>query len=241
MAINVNTVYQTVLSILNKESRGFLTPDEFKRIGAQVQLDILDQNFYDYNKAVVRHNAGRAVEDYGDIPEKIQQKIDPFYKTSNITLVAGKITIPSDVYKMINVTTTDKLLQIEKVNKKNLSYLLSSPLTKPTTSFPVYYQTDTEFVTNPTLTGDLTIEYIKTPDDPVWAYESDSNGALTFSTNTGSSVTPTTGKVDFTLHESDRVQLIIGILKYTGLIIADPAVIQAASGEENKIIQLENS
>ena len=47
MAINVNTVYQTVLSILNKESRGFLTPDEFKRIGAQVQLDILDQNFYD--------------------------------------------------------------------------------------------------------------------------------------------------------------------------------------------------
>ena len=49
------------------------------------------------------------------------------------------------------------------------------------------------------------------------------------------------GSVDFTLHESDRVQLIIGILKYTGLIIADPVVIQAASGEENKTIQLENS
>jgi len=232
MAINVNTVYQTVLSILNKESRGFLTPDEFKRISAQVQLDILDQNFYDYNKSVVRHNAGRAVEDYGDIPEKIQQKIDPFYKNSNITLVAGKITIPSDVYKMINVTTTDKLLQIEKVNKKNLSYLLSSPLTKPTTSFPVYYQTDTEFVTNPTLTGDLKVEYIKTPDDPVWNKTTDSNGAMTYNAS---------GSVDFTLHESDRVQLIIGILKYTGLIIADPAVIQVASGEENKTIQLENS
>ena len=232
MAINVNTVYQTVLSILNKESRGFLTPDEFKRIGAQVQLDILDQNFYDYNKAVVRHNAGRAVEDYGDIPEKIQQKIDPFYKTSDITLVAGKITIPSDVYKIINVTTTDKLLQIEKVNKKNLSYLLSSPLTKPTTSFPVYYQTDTEFVTNPTLTGDLTVEYIKTPDDPVWNKTTDSNGAMTYSSS---------GSTNFTLHESDRVQLVIGILKYAGLVIADPSVIQAASGEENKTIQLENS
>ena len=232
MAINVNTVYQTLLSILNKESRGFLTPDEFKRIGAQVQLDILDQNFYDYNKAVVRHNAGRAVEDYGDIPEKIQQKIDPFYKTSDITLVAGKITIPSDVYKIINVTTTDKLLQIEKVNKKNLSYLLSSPLTKPTTSFPVYYQTDTEFVTNPTLTGDLTVEYIKTPDDPVWNKTTDSNGAMTYSSS---------GSTNFTLHESDRVQLVIGILKYAGLVIADPSVIQAASGEENKTIQLENS
>ena len=29
MAINVNTVYQTVLLILNKEQRGYITPDEF--------------------------------------------------------------------------------------------------------------------------------------------------------------------------------------------------------------------
>ena len=232
MAISVDTVYKTVLSILNKESRGFLTPEEFNKIGSQVQLDILDQHFYDYNRAVVKHNAGRAVEDYGDIPEKLQQKIDPFYKTSNITLVAGKITIPSDVYKMINVTTTDKLLQIEKVNKKNLSYLLSSPLTKPTTSFPVYYQTDTEFITNPTLTGDLTVEYIKTPTDVIWNYTQASNGAYTYNSS---------GAQDFTLHSSDRVQLILGILKYAGLVIADPTVIQAASTEENKTTQLENS
>ena len=38
MAINVNQVYQTVLLILNKEQRGYLTPDEFNRISAQVQL-----------------------------------------------------------------------------------------------------------------------------------------------------------------------------------------------------------
>ena len=29
MAISVDTVYKKVLAILNKESRGFLTPDEF--------------------------------------------------------------------------------------------------------------------------------------------------------------------------------------------------------------------
>jgi len=46
---------------------------------------------------------------------------------------------------------------------------------------------------------------------------------------------------NFTLHESDRVSLILGILKYTGLVIADPGVIQAATAEENKTIQLENS
>jgi hypothetical protein len=46
MAISVDTVYKTVLSILNKEARGFMTPSEFDRIGTQVQLDILDNAFY---------------------------------------------------------------------------------------------------------------------------------------------------------------------------------------------------
>ena len=32
MAIDVNTVYRTVLLILNKEERGYVTPDEFNKI-----------------------------------------------------------------------------------------------------------------------------------------------------------------------------------------------------------------
>jgi hypothetical protein len=42
------------------------------------------------------------------------------------------------------------------------------------------------------------------------------------------------------LHISDRVQLIIGILKYAGVVINDPQIIQAASAEENSQVQLEN-
>ena len=76
MAISVDKVYKTVLSILNKESRGFLTPDEFERIGNQVQLDILEKNFHDYNRAVIKHYRGAGVNDYGNIPEKIEQKIN---------------------------------------------------------------------------------------------------------------------------------------------------------------------
>ena len=236
MAISVDKVYKTVLSILNKESRGFLTPDEFERIGSQVQLDILDQNFYDYNKAVVKAAAGRAVEDYGNIPEKIQHKIDPFFAQADITLTNGIGTLPTDVYKTINISITNKTIQLEKVNKSKLSYLLSSPLTKPTTSFPVYYQRATDIIVEPALSdgswtlGNLLIEYIKTPVDVNWNH--------TVSPTTGA-LTATDPMTDFTLHESDRVQLILGILKYAGLVIEDPAVIQAASGEETKLIQLE--
>ena len=237
MAISVDKVYKTVLSILNKESRGFITPDEFNKIGAQVQLDILDQNFHDYNKAVVKHTRGFAVNDYGNIPEKIEQKIDPFFKQADITLTNGIGTLPTDLYKTINISITNKTIQLEKVDKKSLSYLLSSPLTKPTTSYPVYYQRATDIIVEPALSdgswtlGNLLIEYIKVPSEPVWNSTADSNGALTYNSS---------GSTNFTLHQSDQVELVIGILKYAGLIIADPTVIQAATAEENKTIQLQN-
>lgn len=52
MAINVNTVYTTVLSILNKEQRGYITPDEFNKLATQVQLEIFENYFEDYNQAL---------------------------------------------------------------------------------------------------------------------------------------------------------------------------------------------
>ena len=186
---------------------------------------------------MLKHNAGRAVEDYGNIPEKIEQKLDPFFKQADITLTNGIGTLPTDLYKTINISITNKTIQLEKVNKKNLSYLLSSPLTKPTTSYPVYYQRATDIIVEPALSdgswtlGNLLIEYIKIPSEPVWNSSADSNGALTYNSS---------GSTDFTLHESDRVQLILGILKYAGLVIQDAAVVQAASAEENKTTQLEN-
>ena len=49
MAINVDQVYKTVLLIINKEQRGYLTPDEFNKIGTQVQLDIFESYFETLN------------------------------------------------------------------------------------------------------------------------------------------------------------------------------------------------
>jgi len=239
MAISVDKVYKTVLSILNKESRGFLTPDEFEKIGIQVQLDILEKNFHDYNRAVVKHYRGAGVNDYGNIPEKIEQKIDPFFKQADITLTNGVGTLPTDLFKTINISITNKTIQLEKVEKSKLSYLLSSPLTKPTKSFPVYYQRATDIIVEPALSdgswtlGNLLIEYIKIPDEINWKHTVNSTtGALTFVTDNS--------ETNFTLHESDRVDLVLGILKYAGVVISDPTVVSAAAQEEGKQIQLEN-
>ena len=48
--VNINTVYQRVLAIANKEQRGYITPQEFNLFANQAQLDIFEQYFYDLNQ-----------------------------------------------------------------------------------------------------------------------------------------------------------------------------------------------
>jgi hypothetical protein len=50
MAVSVDTVYRTVLLIMNKESRGYLTPDEYNKIGEQVQFEMFNEYFEDLNQ-----------------------------------------------------------------------------------------------------------------------------------------------------------------------------------------------
>ena len=75
MAINVNTVYQTVLSILNKEQRGFLTPSEFNKLGTQVQLDIFEKYFEDLNQQL---RVPQADTDYSDRVMNVDEKLAIF-------------------------------------------------------------------------------------------------------------------------------------------------------------------
>jgi hypothetical protein len=78
MAINVNTVYQTVLLILNKEQRGYMTPTEFNSIGTQVQLEIFEKYFEDLNQQL---RVPQTNTDYGNRVENIDNKMSIF-KTS---------------------------------------------------------------------------------------------------------------------------------------------------------------
>ena len=45
MAINVNTIYQRVLAISNKEQRGYVTPQEYNVFANAAQADIFEQYF----------------------------------------------------------------------------------------------------------------------------------------------------------------------------------------------------
>ena len=78
MAINVDDVYKTVLLILNKEQRGYMTPDEFNRIGSQVQREIFEAYFEDLNQQL---RVPESDEDYASRVAITDEKLAEF-KTS---------------------------------------------------------------------------------------------------------------------------------------------------------------
>ena len=48
--ISIDTVYQRVLALANKEQRGYITPQEFNLFANQAQNEIFEQYFYDLNQ-----------------------------------------------------------------------------------------------------------------------------------------------------------------------------------------------
>lgn len=86
MAINVDTVYKTVLLILNKEQRGYMTPDEFNKIATQVQLEIFESYFDNLNQQLrVPDNDS----EYADRQKNIDEQISVFKTIGDCTYVGN--------------------------------------------------------------------------------------------------------------------------------------------------------
>tara|TARA_R100001369_G_scaffold77319_1_gene106654 strand:- start:943 stop:1722 length:780 start_codon:yes stop_codon:yes gene_type:complete len=249
MAISVNTVYQTVLLILNKEQRGYITPEEFNKISNQVQLEIFEKYFEDINQQI---RVPQTDTDYADRVVNLDEKI-AIFKTSgdaSIATLADGITnywvLPAvDVFgndvQLSSTTPFYRLgtvlynneIEVERIDRSDFYHVDRSLLTKPTKTYPVYlYENHKLFVKPNSINtqGEIQVDFIRKPISPIWAFNVGSLGQYIFNSDVRSTTVPN-GYVDFELHESEQTSLIIEILMYAGIIIRDPQIIQAAAQE----------
>lgn len=231
MAINVDKVYKVILYILNKEQRGFLTPAQFNGLARQAQLDLLEKSFYDYNRASIKGDRLGSNSEYGDIVANIQEKIDVFSDQKTLTFIDGVAQEPDDVYRTVLISINGDT-EVEQVKKTELTYLNSSKLTAPTLSYPVYYSEGDNIKIFPSSIQSATIDYVRTPLDPIWGFTG--GGATAYNYSAANST-------DFELHPSEETLLVTKILAYAGVIVNDPTIIQAATQEEANKFTKENS
>ena len=230
MAISVDTVYKTVLLILNKEQRGYMTPDEFNKVGTQVQLEIFEKYFEDLNQLT---RVPQNDMDYADRVAYLDQKISLFkiYGSSVTPGTNGVAAFPDGLHVLGTVTMNE--IEVQRVSRNEYYNLKKSPITKPTLSYPVYLLENNSIQLDPFLgesnntIQNVLLDYISKPTSPEWNYSVGSLGQFIFNA-VGSATNPS---VNFGLHDSEQVELILRILAYAGIIIRDPNIVQAATSQ----------
>jgi hypothetical protein len=223
----INDVRNIVLSILNKENRGYVTPMEFNLYAKQAQLEIFENYTFSYSNAINKQNARLHGEGYTDIPKNIGEVIDLFSEKMLLTYngFTGYYSTPNDYYFLEKLLYNNNK-EIEKVSHRKINYLVNSNLTAPTIAYPVYTLENDGILVYPTsIISNVTAQYIRYPKDPNWTSTSLTNGDPLFNPAVA-------GYQDFELPNSDFANLVVKILYYAGVQIREEQVTAAAKGEE---------
>lgn len=240
MAVTIDTVYQRVLAIANKEQRGYITPQEFNLFAGQAQMKIFEQYFYDINQF---RRVPSSDDSEINTVEVLEDKVSIFYKADtldDVDLGTGnaKFNLPDDFYRtrLVRTSSLHSGVDIQKLSATDFWEANQSPLTKGTATRPNYYQQKNEIWVNPgnsisPAINQIYLLYIKKPENPKWTYNVVAGQALY---NSGAS-----DHQDFELHPSEETSLVNEILELAGIMMEKPSLVAVADREEDKKIQQE--
>jgi len=219
----INDVRNIVDFILNKESRGYITPLQFNTFAKQAQQEIVDDYFYEYNKAIV----GKTQRvNYKDTVTRIKEAIDAFIVApTTMTFSGGFFNSPSNLYTTINIIYNGK--EVEEVSREKLSYFLTNNVAGPSVFYPAYVKYEDKYKVYPdTIVSGVQIIYFRNPKDPNWTYEMIGGNAIFNPSKQGFQ--------DLEIGYDDKFKIISKILKYAGLNMREPDIVGAAIALENQ-------
>ena len=260
MAVNINTVYQKVLAIANKEKRGYITPQEFNLFADQAQKEIFEQYFYDLNQ--FKRIPGNTSE-YSDMVDYLEDKISLFIDVE-------RSVVPINEFGLIDLThSIDDLYRLNRVAVKYLENenavvaeqsrlqemsIYNTALTQHSKKRPVYRRRgDTGTVTSSgqttsgihTLKGESIIILPFPNIDPLidqvrihyTRFPKTPNWAYKIINQKPFYDGP--NSTNFELHASDESELVYRILFMAGVAIEKPQLSQAAAALQSSSIQQE--
>ena len=232
MAISVDTVYQRVLALANKEQRGYITPQEFNLLANQAQMSIFESYFYAKNQRDRAEPSRTNEVDESDIGELLDRKLGPF---QSFEVVASGTTFPSvtasgshTIYQTGMVLSGNEPCQ--KISVFEAQRFKSSTRHMATTVGigPIYCDSretgkDIQVYagsTTPASSG-VNVECFRVPVAANWAYVVVNNKAL-FNSTAGVFQ-------DFELHRSEEDTIVYNILALAGIVMNKVGLAQTAS------------
>ena len=92
----INSVRNTVLSVLNKNNYGYISPSDFNLFAQNSQMEIYEEYFSSYNKVINAENARMSGVDYADMEQPIAEVLEYFLRTDYLSKIsANKFSMPT--------------------------------------------------------------------------------------------------------------------------------------------------
>ena len=232
--INIDSVYQTVQALANKEQRGYVTPQEFNLFVNQAVHDIFEQYFFDLNAFRERRPQ---LHELGDSVTELMRKIRRVNGTSySITsLTSNGAQLPTGHIGKLFLNQGGLRRTLKLIDPDEIQDLLASKWHKKGFTDAVYFEDGDRLIQawdkNGKITSGLSCERITgKPNLAYWGYMVVNE----------SPVYDSTYSVHIDLSSSERSNIIVKILKLAGISIEDPQLYQAAAAEESQNLQQEN-
>jgi hypothetical protein len=235
--VSVDTVYQRVLVLANKEQRGYITSQEFNLYANQAQMEIFEQYFYD-------------IRLFNRVPGNDTEFSDPLYMLNekksifeveqsdvwtNANLGASMI-LPDEIYRVGTIRIG--MNQVEILSSKDFDAARLSPLTSPTKTRPIAYIANRKVTVatgantfETAVSVSMNISYIRKPEKVSWGYVVFNEKAL-FDSDPNKTI-------DFEVHPSEETELVYKILKLAGVAMKRDDIMRAGQGMETLQVQQE--
>lgn len=106
----INEVRNAVLSVLNKNNYGYISPSDFNLFAANAQMEIYEEYYSSYNKTINAENQRASGTDYADIESPLAETLETFLVTDYLAHLGGNLysvptltTVGNDAYYILKV------------------------------------------------------------------------------------------------------------------------------------------
>jgi hypothetical protein len=230
---SISLVHDTLLDLANKDQQGFVSDAEFNNFAQIAQLNVYNRLFDELKDAKRLSRAGfNPMRDKSRI-KRIEEDLAYFSKKSTITKSSGVFDKPTDLSRIISVSTAGSILLDQSTKKpielcydeEKIERILISTLSSPTEDFPVALVSDSIHVF-PTSINKVELRYYKLPGG-----RDISSGARVTSGTLVPTYSSSDNSVDFELPEHYTADLVYEIAKMVGINLRDADVVSYANGE----------
>ena len=235
----IDLVYKVLLSVMNKENRGYVTPEEFNTIISLVTMEIFRSYFEDENRDKTRFQMNRVGKGYSNLAFNQRQMITQFSEVTTSPTTASSspsyvtVEVPSDLYFFEQNGISDQNGRvIDEVERNSVARMLGTEVA-PSETYPIYENYGDSIHIYPATVEDVTVRYIRTPKNPKWTYTIISDSPL---------YNPTLPDFqDIELHESEFSNIVLRMLSYFGINMREEAIMQIAEILKDKQNLKDNS